>query len=44
MLHACVQKFDVIENLEKIWELNRALPHSAEQQRRIGIGVGKSFL
>jgi len=25
MLHACVQKFDVTGNLEKFWELNKAL-------------------
>ena len=25
MLHACVQKFDVTENLENFWELNTTL-------------------
>jgi len=25
MLHACVQRFDVMENLKKIWELNTTL-------------------
>jgi len=25
MLHACAIRFDVIENFEKIWELNKAL-------------------
>ena len=25
MLHICVQKFDVTRNLEKFWELNRAI-------------------
>ena len=24
MLHACVQRFDVMENLEKFWKLNQA--------------------
>ena len=25
MLHACVQRFDVMKNLKKIWELNTTL-------------------
>jgi len=30
MLHACIQKFDVIENLKKFWELNIALKKRKE--------------
>jgi hypothetical protein len=25
MLHACVQRFDVIENLKNFWKLNKAI-------------------
>jgi hypothetical protein len=31
MLHACVQTFDVTENLEKFWELNMAIYHLVSQ-------------
>ena len=37
MLHACVQKFNVTENLKKFWELNRASQEKKDASRDIAI-------
>jgi hypothetical protein len=47
MLHACVQRFDVTENLEKIdknkVELNRAYLHGTEQRKSMDQSISLFF-
>jgi len=38
MLHVCVQRFDVMENHENFWELNKALVKSNRITQQVSDG------